>query len=151
MVRSLWDWGTKSRFLLIIINCKTTIDMSFLNTHPLCYKTQYSGGANFGAYTDPSFSGSLAFVQMENLPGSLSLALTVALVLSRSRSRSRSISLALHLFKSLPAPWYLCMQLFFCPLGPYIYIYIYNSWLLDNQVLCSYIFISSIFTYVFIE
>ena len=36
---SLWDWGTNSRFFLIVINCQTTIDMSFLNTHTLCYKS----------------------------------------------------------------------------------------------------------------
>ena len=36
--RSLWDCGTKSRFSLIIVNCQTTINMSFLNTHALCYE-----------------------------------------------------------------------------------------------------------------
>ena len=33
---SIWDLGTKSKLLLI--NCQTAIDMSFLNIHALCYK-----------------------------------------------------------------------------------------------------------------
>ena len=54
--RFLWDRGTKSRFLLIIMYCQTTINMSVLNTHALCYKgivywfNIQGGGGGGGGY-----------------------------------------------------------------------------------------------------
>ena len=58
--QSLWDWGTKLRFLHIIIDCQTTINMFFskhscpmLQGHSI--NNSIFRGANFGAYTDPSF------------------------------------------------------------------------------------------------
>ena len=78
--------GYKIEFLLIIINCQTTINMSFLNTHALCYKTivqkkSIFRGANFDAYTDPSFS----------FPGPLFNKRTDVLPQDLVKSRSRDI------------------------------------------------------------